>query len=133
MSRPCHLRRRSLRLAAVLVAAGLVMSGCGSDSDPRSWEEAQEGEFAVRDNYLKACKAANDGERGFSEVEARLFCECSFDALYEPVRDTGLTFEEFKDLDDALRNNPDPDQLSGETWDVWRKYRGLVQNCESGT
>ncbi len=124
-------RPRRPGFIAALVAVGLVLSGCGSDSDPDNWEEARQGDFAVQSNYLKACQEANDGEGGLNAATARQFCQCSFDRLYANGGDRGLTFEEFKALDDALRENPDPRRLSDEDRDTWRRYRDLVEACES--
>ncbi len=124
-------RPRRLGLIAALAAAGLVLSGCGTDPDPDNWAEAGEGDFAVRTNYLKACQEANDGEGGFNAATARRFCECSFDRLYAGGEERGLTFEEFDALDNALRENPDPRTLRDEIRDTWRRYRDLVEACEA--
>ena len=114
-----------------MAAVGLAVSGCGTDPDPDNWAEAQQGDFSVRVNYLKACEAANEGEGRFNAVTARQFCECSFNALYAGGEERGLTFEEFKALDDALREDPDPRSLEDEDRVVWRRYRDLVEACES--
>lgn len=116
-------------LAVGLIALGLLVSGCGSSSDPHSWEEAEEeiddqGTFPIERNFNEACREANTGEEGFDAAAARSYCRCAFTELRE-----SLGFEEFDALDDGLRTNPDPDALEGIAAAAWRKAGPLLAGC----
>lgn len=120
-----RLLTRKTRLPALLATLALLGAACASSSDPESWAdaEAQEG-FPVKTNFVDACIEANSGEEGFDATAAGAYCRCSFDE----VRET-LEFDEFDALDDALRNNPDPNQLEGVAGDAWRVVEPLFEAC----
>ncbi len=112
-----------------VVALALLVAGCGSSSDPESWEEAEaqlddEGTFPVERNFNKSCREANTGEAGFDDTAARAYCRCAFMELRE-----SLTFNEFDALDDGLRTNPDPNALEGVAADAWRIAEPLFEGC----
>ena len=106
-------------LAAALV---LVVAGCGNSADPDTWEEAEQddrfvseefrAESAVEHNFMVSCMEANT--ENLTEAEARVLCGCSFDGLR-----TQLTLDEFRSLDGALRSTPNPSDLEDETEDLW--------------
>ena len=121
-----------LRPVWVLAAAVvLVVAGCGTSADPETWDEAEQdrryldAEFsgdegvvalpadsAVEHNFLQSCMEANT--RTLTLVEARVVCTCSFDGL----RDS-LTLDQFKSLDKALRENPNPSDLEDSPEVLW--------------
>jgi hypothetical protein len=116
-------------LIAALVSLALLLAGCGSSSDPSSWEEAEdqvEGDedFPVKSNFLEACNEANAGEGGFDDSAARAYCRCAFQELRE-----SLEFVEFDALDDGLRKNPDPDALEGTAAAAWQVAEPLLEAC----
>ena len=90
------------RLSAVVVLV-VVPAGCSQSNDPADWAEAeaQDG-FPVQRNFIDACVKANADQDGMSAEEADSFCSCAFDEVHE-----SLTFEEFKQLDDDLRADPE--------------------------
>ena len=115
--------RARLRPVWLLAAAAvLVVSGCGNSADPDTWDEAEQDdrfvdeEFdaksAVEHNFLVSCMEANT--ENLTEAEARVLCGCSFDGLRQ-----SLTLEEFRSLDKALRENPNPSDLDEEPEDLW--------------
>ena len=126
-----------LRPVWVLAAAlMLVVAGCGTSADPDTWEEAEEddrfldAEFelgdgrslrfearsAVEHNFMQACLVANTtGDLSLDPVEALGLCQCSFDDLREAFDD----LQDFKSLDKALRENPNPSDLEDEPEDLW--------------
>ena len=115
--------RSRLRPVWVLAAAVvLVVSGCGNSADPDTWDEAEQddrfvdeefgAESAVEHNFLASCMEANT--ENLTEAEARVLCGCSFDGLRQ-----SLTLAEFQSLDKALRENPNPSDLEDETEDLW--------------
>ena len=113
-------RLRPVRLLAAAVV--LVVAGCGNSADPDTWDEAEQddrfvdGEFgaesAVEHNFLVSCMEANT--ENLTEAEARVLCGCSFDGLRQ-----SLTLQDFKSLDKALRENPNPSDLDDEPEDLW--------------
>ncbi len=103
-------------------AAVLVVSGCGNSADPDTWDEAEQDErfvdeefgakSAVEHNFIASCMEANT--ENLTEAEARVLCGCSFDGLRQ-----NLTLKEFQSLDKALRENPNPSDLDEEPEDLW--------------
>lgn len=111
------------------VALALLVAGCGSSSDPESWDEAEartddEGSFPVERNFNESCREANSGEAGFDQTAARAYCRCAFMELRE-----SLTFDEFAALDKDLRTNPDPNALEGVADEAWRIAEPLFEGC----
>ena len=115
--------RARLRPVWVLAAAVvLVVAGCGNSADPDTWDEAEQDErfvdeefgakSAVEHNFLVSCMEANTAN--LTEAEARVLCGCSFDGLRQ-----SLTLAEFQSLDKALRENPNPSDLDEEPEDLW--------------
>ena len=101
--------RTRLRPVWLLVAAVvLLVSGCGNSADPDTWDEAEQDdrfvdeEFgaksAVEHNFLVSCMEANTAN--LTEAEARVLCGCSFDGLRQ-----SLTLAEFQSLDKAPSPN----------------------------
>ena len=124
-------------LAAALV---LLAAGCGNSADPDTWAEAEAHEFtdsdsgeafdsAVEFNFVSACLLANSEESGgnLNAEEARVLCQCAFDGLRN-----SLTLQEFRALDRALRETPNPSDLDEEPEDTWDDLaEGILQNCAS--
>ena len=125
-------RVRGLRpiwvLAAVVV---LVVAGCGTSADPDTWDEAEQderfldaefrgeegvvalpAESAVEHNFLQSCMEANT--LTLTLVEAKVACTCSFDGLRR-----AFDLQDFKSLDKALRENPNPSDLEDDPEDLW--------------
>ena len=114
------MRRRLRPVWALTAVSVLLVAGCGNSADPDTWEEAEEDdrfdgegfESAVEKNFMASCIEANTGS--LTEAEARVLCRCSFDGLREQ-----LTLQEFKSLDKALREDPNPSDLDDEPEDFW--------------
>ena len=126
-----------LRPAWIFAAAlMLLVAGCGNSADPDTWEEAEEddrfldAEFelgdgrslkfeaksAVEHNFMQACLVANTtGDLSLDPVEALGLCRCSFDGLRRAFDD----LQDFKSLDKALRENPNPSDLDDDPEDLW--------------
>ena len=124
---------RRLRSVWTLAAAVvLVVAGCGTSADPDTWDEAEQDErfvdavfegeegvvelpaaSAVEHNFLQSCMEANT--RTLTLVEARVVCTCSFDELRRAFAD----LQDFKSLDRALRENPNPSDLDDDPEVLW--------------
>ena len=113
--------RTRLRPVWVLAAAVvLVVAGCGNSADPDTWDEAEQDErftsegfdSAVEKNFMDSCQLANS--QNLTEAQARVLCGCSFDGLRQ-----NLVLEDFRSLDKALRENPNPSDLDDDPEDLW--------------
>jgi hypothetical protein len=126
---------RSLRSVWVLAAAVvLLVAGCGTSADPDTWAEAEEdaryvddeafpAQSAVEYNFMRSCVEANS--RTLTEPEARVLCQCSFRDLRNQ-----FTLDQFKSLDSALRENPNPSDLDDDPEDLWDDTaEGILRAC----
>ena len=123
-------RRPVWVLAAALV---LVLAGCGNSADPEEWADAEQddrfldAEFnaksAVEHNFMVSCMEANT--RNLTEAQARVLCRCSFDGLRN-----ALQLPDFRSLDKALRETPNPSDLDEEPEDLWDDIaEGIFESC----
>lgn len=113
-------RRPRFALAALVLVIALVVAGCSQSNDPATWQEAEDqgdadGDFPVRTNFIDACELANADQDGMSAEDAVTFCDCAFVQVRE-----SLTFEEFEQLDDDLRSDPE---------DLRADVRELFEGC----
>lgn len=76
-----------------ILAFGFILAACTSDGTPNSFDD-QGGR--VESQFVSACEAAQDGD------DATEFCECAF---YTAASELG--FEDFIELDELLRDNPE--------------------------
>jgi len=120
----------------------LLATACGNSADPTTWAEAEEFTFvdpdtgdaytsAVEFNFMTACLLANEEASGgnLTPEEAQVLCQCSFVGLRQQV-----SLQEFRDLDRALRDSPNPSDLNDEgeegpehTWDDIAE--GVLEDC----
>jgi len=116
--------------ALAVLALVIAAAGCGTSADPDSWEEA-DATGAVRENFLAACELANESLTGdgLNPAAVEAVCVCTFNGLRAEI-----DFDEFKELDKALRNAPNPSDLDddeGETaeanWDG--KAEQIIRDC----
>ena len=127
--------RARLRPVWVLAAAVvLVVAGCGNSADPETWDEAEQderfvdeefgAESAVEHNFMASCMEANT--QNLTEAEALVLCRCSFDGLRRAFPD----LKDFQSLDRALRSTPNPSDLDGETEDLWDDIaEDILRSC----
>ena len=117
---------------ALIAVLALSATACGNSADPDTWTEAEEGDYgvyesAVEANFIDACELANEqGELGnLTSGQTSVLCRCAFDGLR-----TSLTLQEFKALDKALRDAPNPSDLDGEPEDHWDDIaEGILADC----
>ena len=134
MGRQTPGRRRRRGVWALAAAVVLVVAGCGTSADPETWDQAEEDarfvdeEFraksAVEHNFMQSCIDANT--ENLTEAEARVLCRCSFDGLRESLPD----LKDFRSLDKALRETPNPSDLDDEPEDLWDDIaEGIFTAC----
>ena len=128
---PVLSMRRALATAVAVLAASAA--ACGTSADPADWAEADES-GTVEANFMLACRLANDpfSEDGMNVDGVEALCRCSFNGLRAE-----LDFDEFKELDAALRVTPDPsdlDDADGETAEEnWEgEAERIIEKCLRG-
>ncbi len=129
---------KGLAVTAALIVVLFIGTGCGNSADPANWAEAEERDFtdpetdteygsAVEFNFMSTCLHANRTDSGgnLTPAEAQVLCRCVFAGLRD-----NLTFQEFKELDDALRDTPNPSDLDEEPEDIWDDHaEGILDSC----
>ena len=88
------------RFVPIVLALTIVLAACTSAGRPSSYDDQDK--LAER-QFREACEAALAED----EANPQSYCECSFFTVAAE-----LTFEEFSDLDDKLKD--DPEALSNE-------------------
>ena len=83
------------KLATVAVPMLLVIAACTPSATPEEFDAT------TRDNFMEACQ----DERAEPAASVADICECSYERISEP--DDGISFEDFKSLDDDLRSDID--------------------------
>lgn len=109
--------RKILPALAVLALGGLLLAGCGGSGEPEEYNAT------VEENYVKGCEISID-ESNPQISDAIAVCQCAYEKI---VR--GVDFEDFKALDDDLREDiealsdiPDSDSTIGD-------IRGYIREC----
>lgn len=85
----------SRRLLFVIVGLALFGAACTSEGLPNSYEDQDD---RAEKQFITACEAAL--EEGDQENAAE-FCQCAFDTVAAE-----LSFNEFLELDDRLKDDP---------------------------
>ncbi len=110
--------RKILAGLAVLVLGGMLLAGCGGSGEPEEYNAT------VEENYVRGCEISID-ESNPQIGDAIAVCQCA----YEKIK-RGVEFEDFKELDDELREDiealsndiPDSDNTVG-------LIRGYIRDC----
>lgn len=136
------VRGRCAVSTAFLCAFVLLLAACGSSADPQSWEEA-EAEGSVRENFMNTCVEITESlansrvsDSAVSAAEAEInvyqeYCGCVFNEYV-----ITLEYEEFQELESALKLNPDPGALDKQEVHPtaaasWEKSQHIRDNCAS--
>ena len=106
---------RVLATLLALVALSLLAAGCGDSGEPEEYNAT------VEDNYVKGCEIAIDDSTRLTATKNDV-CKCA----YEEIK-SNISFEDFKRVDDDLRENINAlDQVGDTTIDSIRSY---VRQC----
>ena len=92
---PRSRRRPRLILLASCAAVALLLTACFDEGHPTSFDDT------VETNFLNGCELAAEADPQIRPVAPR-YCVCA----YERVR-AEMSFEDFKSLDDDVRDEPD--------------------------
>ena len=101
----------------LVVAVSLFGAACTSEGLPNSYVDQDR---RAERQFVEAC----EDSLADSSDDAAAYCQCAFGELRE-----ALTFEEFKALDDGLRTNPEPSELSGDALGAFRIAEPLLIAC----
>jgi hypothetical protein len=80
------------RLLLLLIGLVLVAAACGTSGAPEEYDTTTE------KNYIDGCQVALDEDP--QADPANRVCECAYDEIARTI-----PFEDFKELDDQLRND----------------------------
>ena len=89
------MRGSRLALLGACAAVVLLLAACFDEGAPTSFDDT------VESNFLSGCEVAAQDDPAIRPVAQR-YCVCA----YERVR-AEIGFEEFKSLDDEVRDDPD--------------------------
>lgn len=121
------VRRRSFRfgtLAALALLLTVLTTACVSQKDPTAYSDS------VRKNFVTGCVAGYAPRSGGKDSEAaqhRSLCGCIYSQMTDKTG--GITFDEFKAAQSAIRKNPkDP---ANKLSKLIPKFDGFVKTCKS--
>jgi hypothetical protein len=119
---PAKTKRR-VRLALFAALFPLVLTACSTNSGPKSYDDKN---GAVKTNFVNSCNDANPDKKDIAD--AQTFCECTYEAIK-----TSFTFDEFKALDEKLRNALDNKDTAPKNADdianLDTRYATAVKSC----
>lgn len=119
------LRRLPLILIAVLSL--FAFTACSGDDIPTSYDAIDaDGNRIIEDNWMEGCRLS-PGQLSESEVER--VCTCSFKTISGPG---GVAFEDFVEVDSALKSDPESLQemlQATDGNDTARRLGQIVADC----
>ena len=92
---PRSRRRPRLILLASCAAVALLLAACFDEGGPTSFDDT------VETNFMSGCELAAEADPLISPVAPR-YCACAYDRVR-----TEISFEEFEQLDDDVKDDPD--------------------------
>ncbi|MEQ8717168.1 MAG: hypothetical protein RIE08_06120 [Acidimicrobiales bacterium] len=102
---------KMIRLLPALLVIVIVAAACGSSGDPKSFDDqVEDGQSLAERNFVDGCKVElADADDEVIAAAANAVCECAYDRFTGadpdvPAAET-ITFEEFEQLDDELRED----------------------------
>lgn len=104
-------------ISVLLLAIVMLAAACGTSGAPEEYNQT------TADNYIDGCMVALDEDPRASDANA--VCTCAYDAISEEDSADYIPFEDFKELDDELRNDVN---AIGDT-ETGREVTVVVADC----
>ena len=89
------VRRPRLALLGMCAALALLLTACFDEGAPTSFDDT------VESNFMNGCELAAETDAQISPVAPR-YCACAYDRVR-----TEISFEDFKQLDDDVKDDAD--------------------------
>ncbi len=88
-------RRSRFLLLGACAAVVLLVTACGEGGEPTSFDDT------VEENFISGCEVAAEADPAIRPVAQR-YCACAYDSVR-----TEISFDDFKQLDDDVKDDPD--------------------------
>ena len=82
-------------LFGACVATLVLLAACGNSGEPTSYDDT------VEENFMRGCEVAAEADSSISPVAPK-YCACAYERLV-----TEISFEDFKKLDDDVKDDAD--------------------------
>ncbi len=115
---PRGRRRSRLQLLAACAAIALLVSACVNTGEPTSYDDT------VEENFFNGCEIAAEADPAIRPVAQR-YCACAWNRLI-----TEIDFDDFKNLDDDIRE--DPDRITaGDDESTAATFTAIFDDCRT--
>lgn len=112
--------RKSLIAGLVVTAVALlVLAGCGGSGEPTEFNAT------VEENFVKGCEIEVSANSDLAN-NAMDICSCAYERI---TGNNGITFAQFKGLDDDLREDINALSQEGGGDTTINTVRGYIRDC----
>ena len=115
---PRSRRRPRLILLASCAAVALLLAACFDEGAPTSFDDT------VETNFMNGCELAAETDPQISPVAPR-YCACAYDRVR-----TEIGFEDFKQLDDDVRDDAD-NIIDGDEESAAARLAAIFADCRA--
>ena len=96
----------------------LLLAACFDEGAPTSFDDT------VEANFLNGCELAAEGDPQISPVAPR-YCGCAYDRVR-----TEISFDDFKQLDDDVKDDPDK-IIDGDEESAAARLAAIFADCRA--